>query len=133
MKLPAWLNPFNRWNQAHRDAWRDWTTPGEGGLSRFQRECERSLVQALAEHGLRLGERNLRHAGDGSLYVHARVAPTMLQVEIYVDTANVLDTRWHSDQCFEEWGFQTPAELITRFIAAAQQRGAKLAASSRAV
>lgn len=118
-RIAQWFSDRRDWAGDHEAAWQGMTSPGAGGLSRFQHDCENALAAMLTTSGRTLTERTVSGSA-AEPYVTGKVSDSALTIWIYTDQVNVdgpeLDAR------FEQWDARTPHDLIAQFCALVAQQ-----------
>ena len=110
----AWRS-WRNWPKEHEAAWAPYLEVNSEGLTRFQIETERRLVEVLMLRGLSLRDRRLEghppsepDALDGTLAIFALIPE--LEAEVWISEDQTDITSEHKSIRLEKWDAKTPAE-----------------------
>jgi hypothetical protein len=106
-RIIQWLKETKAWKKEHIKAWEGFYQPGTSGVTLFQEQCLTLFRDNIQSNGI------IEKSGSEKYYT-GKIEGTNIAFYIYEDGAelNGADYKKH----LEKWGFETPTELIIRFI-----------------
>ncbi|MDN5872597.1 MAG: hypothetical protein L0H73_18060 [Nitrococcus sp.] len=114
-RIRRWFAKNKEWRHAHEEAWSQSVTTGADDLTPFQRQASDRLCAEIKSITLqKVGP------GQGEAYLMGELPDSHATVFIYTDGAEIYA---ESKTVFsaERWDYQTPHELVQKFVEAAQK------------
>ncbi len=112
-RIRRFVRDEKQWHSDHRSSWSGMVEPGPDGMTQFQGECERAIVETLSDRGLSLRERTVE--GDSERFVVAQVPELSATVWIYSNQTDI--DAPGQELRLEQWDTRTPEDHYERVLA----------------